>query len=386
MGRLPGAEPGFSEEFTGVQIHRQRCSRPGPLILGVAMVTATINPALHTGSAQEPAADRSPHSKVALVSEVRSVTAGEPFTAALRFSLDPGWHTYWINAGDAGLPLRVDWELPKGFEVGPLEWPVPQRIPVPPLMSYGFEDELLVLIRVTPPADLVPGRITTLSGTVDWLVCADVCLTASGSVALQLPVTSGPASAPGRSAAVIRDVRSRLPGSATDWHVRGWSDSVGYLVELIPPDSVTLPAPYLFVDQPGLVEHALAQQVTRIGSTVRLRVPRSEFATEDATRVSGVLVSDVSRTESPAWWIDAVLDSTAPEGAAATDPFAHAPVQHTGGLADHPVSRINDAPLSTLNVIVTAGSLFALTGGLLVALFPQIVPGLRGRFRSRECE
>ena len=32
---------------------------------------------------------------------------------------NPGWHGYWLNPGDAGLPMDVDWQLPKGFVGGP---------------------------------------------------------------------------------------------------------------------------------------------------------------------------------------------------------------------------------------------------------------------------
>ena len=58
------------------------------------------------------------HIKVGLVSEQGYLVAGETAQLALRLLPDEGWHTYWRNPGDTGLPTRVIWQLPEQFRAG----------------------------------------------------------------------------------------------------------------------------------------------------------------------------------------------------------------------------------------------------------------------------
>ena len=71
----------------------------------------------------EDAADQ--HVEVALVSEQQAIVPGQKFLLEIRFDLQDGWHTYWVNPGDAGEPPRITWELPAGFQAGSIQWPYP---------------------------------------------------------------------------------------------------------------------------------------------------------------------------------------------------------------------------------------------------------------------
>ena len=61
------------------------------------------------------------HVKASLVAETRSVVAGQTLRLALRQQIEPGWHTYWSNPGESGLPTTIDWRLPQGFKAGRVE-------------------------------------------------------------------------------------------------------------------------------------------------------------------------------------------------------------------------------------------------------------------------
>ncbi len=74
-----------------------------------------------------------------LVPGAASVTQGSATTVALALALDPGWHVYWANAGDSGQPPQVDWTLSPGLTAGPMQFPAPKRLPLGPLMDYGYE-------------------------------------------------------------------------------------------------------------------------------------------------------------------------------------------------------------------------------------------------------
>src|SRR5688572_18333991 len=82
------------------------------------------------------------HIEGELVAETRSAQPGKPFWAALRLRMEEHWHTYWHDPGDSGQSTSVEWKLPPGWKAGPIAWPFPQRINVPPLTNFGFEGEI----------------------------------------------------------------------------------------------------------------------------------------------------------------------------------------------------------------------------------------------------
>jgi len=112
--------------------------------------------------------------------------AGLPVRLGLRMKMDPGWHTYWKNPGDAGLPTTLTWtKLPPKWTPGDIDWPAPQRIQLGPLASYGYENEILLptMIYVAPDWD---GRPVRLEAKVDWLVCKESCIPESANLAIDI--------------------------------------------------------------------------------------------------------------------------------------------------------------------------------------------------------
>lgn len=107
------------------------------------------------------------------------VGPGRTLQLGLAIRHQPHWHTYWRNPGDSGLPTTLEWQLPAGFAAGEIEWPTPKKLPVGPLMNYGYEGELLLPVTVQVPADF-QGAALSVRLKADWLVCKDVCIPESG--------------------------------------------------------------------------------------------------------------------------------------------------------------------------------------------------------------
>src|SRR5207245_2179685 len=124
-----------------------------------------------------PAAASATIARPSLHVEPAAIAAGEPFWAAVRLQLPDGWHVYWKNPGDSGTAPKLVWTLPAGFQAGPIAWAAPRRIPVGPLVNYGYEHEAVFLARVEPPPalDRSRGRVE-LRVLADWLVCQEECI------------------------------------------------------------------------------------------------------------------------------------------------------------------------------------------------------------------
>jgi len=116
-----------------------------------------------------------PHVDVQLVIPQAQIQQGSTTKAGLYFKLEPGWHVYWINAGDSGEPPHISWILPQGFTAGELQFPTPKRLPLGPLMDFGYENEVLfpAILQIAPDAKLGAAR---LKAKVSWLVCREVCI------------------------------------------------------------------------------------------------------------------------------------------------------------------------------------------------------------------
>jgi thiol:disulfide interchange protein len=129
------------------------------------------------------------HTKVSLLSEKSVIEPGESFDVGLYLKMDPSWHTYSKNPGDAGLPTSVKWKLPQGFTAGPIRWPPPKKLMVSKLTNYVYEDEVLLLVNIqSPKQGLKSGQSILINGEVQWLECQESCIPGSAKVQISLKV------------------------------------------------------------------------------------------------------------------------------------------------------------------------------------------------------
>jgi DsbC/DsbD-like thiol-disulfide interchange protein len=228
------------------------------------------------------------HVTATLLSEQASVKPGGPFTVGLEMTMRPGWHTYWRNPGDSGLPLKITWKLPEGFTAGPIEWPAPERIPSEALMSYGYEGVVLLPVEITPPARLAADSVT-VGGTFEWLECAEVCVPGSASLHLSLPVLEE-RPGPGSAAPLFAAARARIPAPPTGWALDAETGPRAVSLRFRPPSGPSVRSAYLFVDQPLVVDYAAPQGFERTESGYRVTATPAPNAQEPPSRLTGVLV------------------------------------------------------------------------------------------------
>ena len=123
------------------------------------------------------------HARISLIKDHSDFVPGTSINIGLKVSMDKGWHTYWRNPGDSGGPIEIDWNLPKGFSVSDIKWPLPEKIEYPPLMTYGYEDFVIYPMVLSIPADYSDDYFEMVA---DILICADVCIPESGKISSNL--------------------------------------------------------------------------------------------------------------------------------------------------------------------------------------------------------
>jgi thiol:disulfide interchange protein DsbD len=119
-----------------------------------------------------------------------AIAPGGAQMVGLILTMEEHWHVYWINAGDSGEPPHIAWTLPAGIAAGPMQFPIPDRLPLGPLMDFGYEDEVAFPVRISAAPTVRPGP-AHLDAQVTWLVCAQVCIPGKAHLGLDLTVQPG---------------------------------------------------------------------------------------------------------------------------------------------------------------------------------------------------
>jgi DsbC/DsbD-like thiol-disulfide interchange protein len=230
--------------------------------------------------------------KASLWSERDGIAPGQRFTLGLRLLHAPGWHSYWIVPGDAGLPTKLSWRLPPGIQAGPIQWPAPHRLPVGPLVDYGYEGDTLLLTDLQAAPDLALGGEVRIEARAQWLMCHDVCIPASEDLTVTLPVRDAGALHATANAPAFEHARERIPHDAK--LARASATRAGTRVTLtFETPATAIPHRLEFFPlEPARIEPAAPQTLRVDGRTALLELTAAQPVASDFHRLRGVLVAD----------------------------------------------------------------------------------------------
>ena len=122
------------------------------------------------------------HARASLITNLQD-SQQESFYVGVRLEMQEGWHTYWENPGDSGSPFEARWSVDQGVIVENVEWPTPVTIPYPPLMTFGYEGDVVFPFKVFRAID---SDLSSISLDFDFLICADICIPEKASLSLDL--------------------------------------------------------------------------------------------------------------------------------------------------------------------------------------------------------
>lgn len=225
-----------------------------------------------------------------LISDIERVQQGRPFWVAIELTMKDEWHTYYVNPGDAGLGTTVDWRLPEGWAVDSLQWPTPMKFGEPPEVMYGYEGVVLLLARVTPASKISSPQVR-LEASVSWLGCREVCIPGKADVALALPVDhmgeTDPLE-PTPDAERIQSTLRALPTPPEDGvSIAAFRSNGRIVLRVFGVESGDL---YFFSSREEVIDHSAEQAVADdVGGAVLLTLQPSQYATEPATSLHGIL-------------------------------------------------------------------------------------------------
>jgi thiol:disulfide interchange protein len=242
--------------------------------------------------AQSPATSvvKTENVRAELVSEVSEVKPGEPFWVGLRETIRKDWHTYWKNPGDAGQATEIEWKLPEGVKAEAIVWPAPDMFDIGGVINYGFHDDILLLVKITPPAGFT-GSTLTLAADANWLVCSDVCIPEEGKFTLSLPI--GPAAKPADAATrALFDTARRHAATDSPWPARFGVGKTGDPTLVVDAKGLKpgqVHDVYFFPAEWGAVANMAKQTANVTADSIRIPLKRGDAKKPMPTEIAGTL-------------------------------------------------------------------------------------------------
>jgi len=293
------------------------------------------------------------HVTADLISEVESIQPGHPFWVGLHLKMDEHWHVYWRNPGDAGTPPSIDWTLPDGFTAGEIQWPYPETIMLGPLANYGYNDEVVFPIKITPPKNIDSHEIN-LSAKADWLVCREACIPGQAELTFNLPVSDSPPRFNMQSAELINAAREKLPIKSPGWYVSAEWNQKNIILTVKSPDNFdpTIENVYFYPFKRGVIAHVDNQLVDISEGILSITIPRDPNVGLKPDTLKGILFTESG-------WRG--------EGSEKAVLISAVEANRADGMAAASASGVSSFWIAIL---------FAFFGGIILNLMPCVLPVL----------
>jgi thiol:disulfide interchange protein DsbD len=231
------------------------------------------------------------HGTLDLVSENGWMSPGENFTLGLHFKMDPGWHIYWQNPGDAGEPPRVTWQLPAGITAGEIEWPAPGRMLSSSIMNYVYDNEVLLLVPMRAVQSVpVSSGGAKIDASVRLLICSkEMCVPAKAQLTLSIPVKAQTPVPDPRVQPLFSATRAHLPKPVPAGWQFSWTDRQNSFVLRARTSGKASPE-YFFPLEESQIDFSAKQEIAPAAGGYQLTLRKSNQLTKPISRLRGVLV------------------------------------------------------------------------------------------------
>lgn len=143
--------------------------------------------------------------------EIRLVTAADPadptrLRGALEMVLKPGWKTYWVDPGDAGVPPQIDVSASRDVSSATFLFPAPKRFDDGYAVWAGYKNHVSLAI------EFENGSNPFLEADVFLGICEKICIPVSAKFSVDAETSNDS----NEHIAVVDAAFSSLPRAADD--------------------------------------------------------------------------------------------------------------------------------------------------------------------------
>mgnify|MGYP001635010334 FL=1 len=223
-----------------------------------------------------------------LVSRFHDAVPGTEFEIGLLLRHDSKWHTYWKSTGDTGLPTRIQWSLPQGWNASEILWPTPAVFKIGDLVNYGYGDEVLLPVRISVPASAKVGSVQDIKAEVSWLMCADQCVPGKASLTLAVQVADKDGGAT-KASTLFEASHTAMPSPLSD--ASGVFDPKTHAVRVTFKSTEPFHHFYVFAEGDDSVVYGAPQSVSRSADKISVTLQGTDEL-KAGSQFSGVFAAD----------------------------------------------------------------------------------------------
>jgi thiol:disulfide interchange protein DsbD len=310
------------------------------------------------------------HTQARLILAADTARPGDTVLAGVDLKMEPGWHTYWKNPGAAGYATKVEWQLPPGVTAGDIQWPLPEKLPPAEVTTYGYDDEVVLLVPLKLAADLKPGPLD-LKAKVSWLECKEACIPGSGSVEATLNI--GTETKPSADAALIESWQGKVPKPGNHLSARTWwekpasDDTRPLIIELHLPDGAGGNVDFYPYASEDFEVQAATEDLSDKAGIVELRRTVKKYSGDWPREISGVIVTETGNSRTGFEVKSPIADQVPAVGETIS---AQTPPESSTGV---PPVRAGGTPALPLQPLWRM-LLYAFIGGLILNIMPCVLP------------
>jgi DsbC/DsbD-like thiol-disulfide interchange protein len=256
-----------------------------------------------------------PHGTLELIAANRALTSGHTVDVGLRFQLETGWHIYWINPGDSGEPLRVEWQLPTGLAAGTILWPTPRRLESSTIVDYGYEGAVLLIVPLRVSTEFAEQQTARIGADVKVLVCSQaMCVPGKAQLSLTLPTETQAPVADARTADLFSAARRSLPRPApANWKFSVTDAHDSIVLSANVGHRITQAVFFPLVE--SQIENSAPQKIVPVATGFRLTLRKSDQLMKPIRRIQGVVVLSGEHSQlDQAYAVDVALSKVGGRG------------------------------------------------------------------------
>lgn len=223
-----------------------------------------------------------------LITNIKSIQPGKEFWVALKLTAKQDWHTYWRNPGDSGLPTTIEWNLPEGFKHSEIFWTYPEVFVVEGIANFGYDNEELLLIKITPPKNLQTNKSVTLKAKANWLACRVECVPEGEDISLTIPVKNDSPEIDKSINKKIEEAINKLPAKNSEFKLSALINENSVTISCI-GNFDKLKNVRFFPYEAGYYNHSAEQKLIQKENRFTLQIPLDDFKIGNPKNVTGIL-------------------------------------------------------------------------------------------------
>ena len=322
-------------------------------------------------------AARAAHTQATLVLSASTAKPGDTIWAGVDLKMDPDWHTYWKNSGDAGMPTTISWQLPPGITAGDIQWPLPEKLPPIEVTTYGYNNEVMLLVPLTIGPNVPSGPIT-LTANLAWLECKDVCIPVKTSV--QATLNIGSETRLSIDAATIDSWKAKVPQTNGNFSFQAWwdgapkGDTRPFILQggpIVETERTIIDSADFFPDANDNYEIlSVTENLTQKGSSFTLRKSVKKYSGDWPKEISGVIVEEQKGGLRQGFEVRIPIADGPPATATSTNPTIQQSTAPPAPVSTPP-GQVAESPSSQS---LAAILLYAFIGGLIMNIMPCVLP------------